>query len=98
MLSSLADDATRGNPGGIIANHGSTYCQEIAYPWIRDPVVCVLARASRLDETTPAQAAQVRRDAALRNANCLDEHVELIVDWFDGANWEQAKANLDARD
>ena len=32
------------------------------------------------------------------NATCLDEQVELIVDFFDGANWEAAKANLDARD
>ena len=31
------------------------------------------------------------------NATCLDEPVEMIVDWFDGANWEQAKANLDAQ-
>jgi hypothetical protein len=30
------------------------------------------------------------------NANCLDQAVELIVDWFDGKNWEAAKANLDA--
>jgi hypothetical protein len=28
------------------------------------------------------------------NASCLDEPVELIVDWFDGANWEEAKAGL----
>src|SRR5437763_1773240 len=32
------------------------------------------------------------------NANCLDQLVELAVEQFDGANWEQAKANLDARD
>lgn len=31
------------------------------------------------------------------NANCLDEPVELEVEQFDGRNWEQAKANLDAR-
>src|SRR5688572_5633834 len=24
------------------------------------------------------------------NASCLDEHVELIVDFFDGENWEEA--------
>lgn len=30
------------------------------------------------------------------NASCLDEHVELIVDWFDGQNWEAAAAALDA--
>jgi hypothetical protein len=30
------------------------------------------------------------------NANCFDEHVELIVDWFDGEHWEHAAANLDA--
>jgi hypothetical protein len=24
--------------------------------------------------------------------------VELIADWFDGANWEEAKARLDAQD
>ena len=29
------------------------------------------------------------------NANCLDQQVELIVDLFDGRNWEQAKARLD---
>jgi hypothetical protein len=28
------------------------------------------------------------------NATCLDEPVELIVDVFDGANWEAAAANL----
>jgi hypothetical protein len=28
------------------------------------------------------------------NANCLDEHPELIVDWFDGQNWEEAAAAL----
>ena len=32
------------------------------------------------------------------NAHCLDEPVELSVQRFDGANWEQAKANLDAHD
>ena len=29
------------------------------------------------------------------NANCLDERIELAVERFDGANWEQAKAKLD---
>jgi hypothetical protein len=29
------------------------------------------------------------------NASCLDEQVELIVDWFDGQNWDAAKARLD---
>jgi hypothetical protein len=28
------------------------------------------------------------------NANCLDERVELIVDRFDGANWEAAIKDL----
>ncbi len=28
------------------------------------------------------------------NASCLDEPVELIVDLFDGANWEEAAAAL----
>jgi hypothetical protein len=28
------------------------------------------------------------------NASCLDEPVELIVDIFDGANWEEAAAAL----
>jgi hypothetical protein len=37
-------------------------------------------------------------DAWSVNASCLDEPVELVVDFFDGANWEAAKANLDARD
>jgi hypothetical protein len=37
-------------------------------------------------------------DAWSVNANCLDEPVELIADWFDGANWEEAKARLDAQD
>ena len=32
------------------------------------------------------------------NANCVDRPLELAVEKFDGANWEQAKANLDARD
>jgi hypothetical protein len=30
------------------------------------------------------------------NANCLDAPLELAVERFDGRNWEQAKANLDA--
>jgi hypothetical protein len=30
------------------------------------------------------------------NAHCLDRPVELKVESFDGANWEQAKARLDA--
>jgi hypothetical protein len=30
------------------------------------------------------------------NANCLDQAVELAVELFDGRNWEQAKASLDA--
>lgn len=30
------------------------------------------------------------------NANCLDERVELAVEEFDGRNWEEAKAVLDA--
>jgi hypothetical protein len=28
------------------------------------------------------------------NASCLDEPVELVVDWFDGRNWEQAAQDL----
>jgi hypothetical protein len=31
------------------------------------------------------------------NANCLDAAPELAIEHYDGANWEQAKANLDAR-
>ena len=31
------------------------------------------------------------------NAHFLDEPVEVIVDWFDGQNWEEAKACLDAK-
>jgi hypothetical protein len=30
------------------------------------------------------------------NAHCLDQPVELSIEKFDGANWEQAKARLDA--
>jgi len=30
------------------------------------------------------------------NARCLDKPVELAVEQFDGRNWEQAAANLDA--
>ena len=33
-------------------------------------------------------------DAWSVNANCLDEPVELIVDWFDGKNWEAAAEAL----
>jgi hypothetical protein len=29
------------------------------------------------------------------NASCLDEPVEMIVDFFDGENWAEAKAQLD---
>ncbi|HEU5068610.1 MAG TPA: GFA family protein [Sphingomicrobium sp.] len=32
------------------------------------------------------------------NANCLDEPVELAVETFDGRNWKQAKARLDAEE
>ena len=37
-------------------------------------------------------------DAWSVNANCLDEQVELAMEQFDGANWERAKARLDASD
>ena len=30
------------------------------------------------------------------NVHCLDQMPELAIETFDGANWEQAKANLDA--
>jgi len=30
------------------------------------------------------------------NANCLDQPVELVIEHFDGANWEAAKASLRA--
>jgi len=36
-------------------------------------------------------------DAWSLNANCLDLPVELAIELFDGRNWEQAKANLDAQ-
>ena len=36
-------------------------------------------------------------DAWSVNANCLDERIDLDVEQFDGRNWEQAKANLDAQ-
>jgi len=32
------------------------------------------------------------------NANCLDEPIELVIEQFDGRNWEQAKAGFDAKD
>ncbi len=32
------------------------------------------------------------------NARCLDDPVELAVEKFDGHDWEQAAARLDARD
>jgi hypothetical protein len=32
------------------------------------------------------------------NANCLDEPVELVIEQFDGRNWERAKAGLEAKD
>jgi hypothetical protein len=35
-------------------------------------------------------------DAWSVNANCLDAPLELAVERFDGRNWEEAKANLDA--
>ena len=34
------------------------------------------------------------RDSWSVNAHCLDEHPELIVDWFDGENWEEAIKDL----
>ncbi len=37
-------------------------------------------------------------DSRSVNATCLDKHVELIVDFFDGENWDQAAAALDAQD
>jgi hypothetical protein len=37
-------------------------------------------------------------DAWSVNANCLDEPVDLAMESFDGATWEQAKAVLDARE
>jgi hypothetical protein len=37
-------------------------------------------------------------DAWSVNAHCLDQPVALVIEEFDGANWEQAKANLDAAD
>jgi len=36
-------------------------------------------------------------DAWSVNANCLDEEVELIIEQFDGKNWEKAKAGLDEK-
>jgi hypothetical protein len=36
-------------------------------------------------------------DAWSVNAHCLDAPVEFVIERFDGANWEQAKANLDAQ-
>lgn len=36
-------------------------------------------------------------DAWSVNANCLDGPVEFAIEQFDGANWERAKANLDAQ-
>ena len=36
-------------------------------------------------------------DAWSLNAHCLDQPVELAIEPFDGANWEAAKANLDAQ-
>lgn len=31
------------------------------------------------------------------NANCLDKPVELVIEQFDGRNWERAKAGLEAK-
>ena len=35
-------------------------------------------------------------DAWSINARCLDEAIELDVETFDGRNWDEAKAKLDA--
>ena len=35
-------------------------------------------------------------DAWSVNANCLDQPLKLVIEKFDGRNWEAAKANLDA--
>jgi len=32
------------------------------------------------------------------NAKCLDEPIDLAIEPFDGANWEEAKVHLDAQD
>ena len=32
------------------------------------------------------------------NANCLDEPLELLIERFDGRNWEAAKAKLDGQE
>lgn len=37
-------------------------------------------------------------DAWSVNANCLDEPIALAIEQFDGRDWEQAKANLDAHE
>jgi hypothetical protein len=36
-------------------------------------------------------------DAWSVNSNCFDQSVELVIESFDGANWEQAKGNLDVQ-
>ena len=35
-------------------------------------------------------------DAWSVNARCLDEGIELNIETFDGRNWDEAKAKLDA--
>ncbi len=37
-------------------------------------------------------------DAWSLNANCLDEPVELAIEAFDGRDWNEARARLDARE
>src|SRR6266852_3380294 len=73
FLSRSTNDPAGGNASRIVAHHRATKRQEVTHTWICDTIVHLFSSARSLHQSTPAQAPQVGRDAALRSANSRDE-------------------------
>src|SRR5260370_7312096 len=73
FLSRSTNDPAGGNASRVVAHHRATKRQEVTHTWICDTIVHLFSSARSLHQSTPAQAPQVGRDAALRSANSRDE-------------------------
>ena len=66
LLAGLPEHITTGDASGVFAQHGVPKGEQVTDAGVGDAIVDLLALTARLHKPTPAQAAQMGRDATLR--------------------------------
>lgn len=72
-MCALAHDVASGDSRSMVSQHRASKRQQFAHAWISHAIVDLLALTPRLDESTPAQASQVRGDTTLWRVYGLDQ-------------------------